>query len=87
MDWRLSGNTPAVMDQGYLCASCWANSAVAAVEAAMSIAYNVSASVLAFSRQVIVDCANADNFGQDYFQDAGCNGALNRGCLSSCMVR
>ena len=74
-DWRTTGNTPLVKNQGATCASCWVNSALAAVESSLSIKYNVSAfNIGPFSRQVIIDCANSDNFGQDYARDTGCDG-------------
>ena len=38
--------------QGNTCASCWVNSAVAAVESALSITYNITPVTYKFSRQV-----------------------------------
>ena len=74
-NWNATGNTPAIKYQGLTCASCWVNSATAAVESALSIKYNVSAAAIGpFSRQAIIDCANYDNFGQDYVLDSGCEG-------------
>ena len=50
-------------------------SAVAAVESALYIKYNISAHAIGpFSRQAIVDCANFDVYGSDYLHDTGCSG-------------
>ena len=73
-NWNATRNTPPIKNQGSTCASCWVNSAVAAVESALSINYNITPITYSYSRQAIVDCANYDNFGQDYALDTGCDG-------------
>lgn len=63
VDWTLSGAVTDVKDQGS-CGSCWAFSAVGALESAYYLKYK---SLVAFSEQEIVSCDVNGN-------DAGCNG-------------
>lgn len=62
-DWRTLGKVTSVKNQGH-CGSCWAFSAVAAIESAYAIKTNILEN---FSEQQLVDCSTANN---------GCNGGL-----------
>lgn len=62
-DWRSSGKVTPVKDQGQ-CGSCWAFSAVEAIESAWMIAGNAEAIM---SPQELVDCSSSTG-------NEGCNG-------------
>ncbi|KAI8432847.1 hypothetical protein MSG28_013778 [Choristoneura fumiferana] len=64
-DWRLYGAVTPVKDQGQ-CGSCWAFSAVGAVEGALFLR-DGSEQVVRLSEQALVDCSNG-------FHNMGCNG-------------
>ncbi|EER03318.1 thiolproteinase SmTP1, putative [Perkinsus marinus ATCC 50983] len=65
VDWRKKGVLNPVKDQGY-CGSCWAFSAIGALEPRYAIA---TGKLLSLSEQQLVDCAGA-------YGNEGCNGGL-----------
>lgn len=65
IDWRSQGKVNPVKDQGQ-CGSCWAFSAVGAIESRYAI--KTGAPVLSLSEQQLVDCAGG-TYGNE-----GCNG-------------
>jgi len=68
VDWRTKGAVSGVKDQGQ-CGSCWAFSAVGALEGAHEIKHG---SMTVWSEQHFVDCDNRSNGGKDM----ACNGGL-----------
>lgn len=63
-DWRTSGVTTPVKDQGSSCGECWSASTTATVETAWAIK---TGELLVLSQQQLVDCSRLNN---------GCNGGL-----------
>jgi len=66
VDWRSKGAVTGVKDQGQ-CGSCWTFSSTGALEGAHQIA---TGTLLSFSEQQIVDCANMKHG----YVSFGCNG-------------
>jgi cathepsin L/cathepsin H len=66
VDWRSQGKVNKVKDQGQ-CGSCWAFSAVGAMESRFAIK---SGTLLSLSEQQLVDCAN----GKEWPNSSGCEG-------------
>jgi C1A family cysteine protease len=69
VNWRDAGAVTGVKNQGS-CGSCWAFSAVGALE---GLNYQNNKSLLSFSEQQLVDCEK---------QDQGCNGGLMENAFS-----
>jgi len=67
VDWVAAGKVNPIKDQGQ-CGSCWAFSAVAAIESAYVIE-NSGASLISLAEQQLVDCSQS-------FGNQGCNGGL-----------
>jgi C1A family cysteine protease len=68
IDWREKGAVQPVQDQGH-CGSCWAFSAIGAMEGAHFIA---SGKQVKLSEQQCVDCVT---------EDKGCNGGWQADCM------
>jgi KDEL-tailed cysteine endopeptidase len=66
VDWRTKGAVTGVKDQGQ-CGSCWSFSSTGSLEGAYAIS---KGSLVSFSEQELVDCANIKNGGPNM----GCNG-------------
>ena len=71
VDWRAAGNVAVVKDQGS-CGSCYAFSAVAAIEAAVAIKTGLLATL---SEQELVDCSGS-------YGNAGCGGGWMSPCFA-----
>ena len=69
-DWFADGKVHAVKNQGS-CGSCWAFSAVGAIESAFAISHETEVPSLA--EQQLVDCSKEDHEGE---HNMGCNGGL-----------
>lgn len=52
IDWKAKGHVTPVKDQGYICNSCWAFSAVAALESALSMLENLK-KIIQFMKKLI----------------------------------
>ena len=68
VDWRDQGAVNAIKDQGQ-CGSCWAFSAVCALEASH---WKATGDLLSFAEQQLVDCAGFR------YGNLGCNGGLQQ---------
>ena len=60
IDWRTNGTVTPVQDQGYSCSSCWAFSALGALEGQI---FKQTGSLEKLSEQNLVDCNTITNFG------------------------
>lgn len=68
IDWDKKGFVAPVKDQGQ-CGSCWAFSAIGAVESVIAIKNGTSGNVTQFSEQDLVDCSTS-------YGNEGCDGGL-----------
>lgn len=74
VDWTADKETTPVKDQKS-CGSCWAFSAVEALESAYAIANNLSGDdIPTLSEQQMVDCVNEKAHPEKAYESAGCEG-------------